>query len=115
MKEKELVILVIYINVDGLTQQQAKQQIYTFMKGYEDMYNKTNKDIKTYWFPTKNETKVECIYPPPNISNGNGILENELLKIYKVLLSASKEDMKDILKNFERRLKLTTLVNKIEN
>lgn len=114
MKEKELIILAIYININGLSRQQAEQQISTFIDNYKDMYKDLNKEIKTYWFPTKEqETKVECIYPPPSIIN-NGYIENELLKIYKLMLSAKKEDMKDILKSFERRLKLTTLVNKME-
>jgi len=123
MKEKELIILAIYINIDGLSVQRAKQTIHEIISMYSQMYNDTNKNVKMYWLPVRDQqTKVECIYPPPNvIGNSKTIIENELLKIYKILSSANtkinpslKENIKNIIKGFERKLKLINLMNKVE-
>ena len=110
--EKELIILAIYINVDGLTRQQAEKQIYELIKNYENMYKDINKDVKIYWFPVSGvqQTRVECIYPPAPINNGN--LENELLKIYKLLVNSKNDEAKDIIREIERKLKINKLKNK---
>lgn len=109
--DKELIILAIYINVDGSSQLQLKQQMYSLVQSYENMYKDINKDVKVYWFPVKNpqETRVECIYPPSPINNGN--IENELLKIYKLLLNGSNNEAKEIMQHIERRLKINNLKN----
>jgi len=110
--DKELIILAIYINVGGLSRQQAEQQLYQLIKNYEDMYKDINKDIKVYWFPVSDnqETRVECIYPPSPINNGN--IENELLKIYKLLVNSKNDEAKDIIREIERKLKINKLKNK---
>lgn len=112
--EKELIILAIYINVHGMSRQQAQQSMHELISNYDDMYKDVNKDIKTYWFPvTDNEqTRVECIYPVASInSNIDGIIESELIKIYKALLNGSNEEAKDIIMDIERKLKLNKLKN----
>jgi hypothetical protein len=43
------------------------------------------------------------IYP---IYNNNGNVESELIKLYKALLSSSDEEVKEIMLNVERKLKL---------
>lgn len=75
------------------------------------MYKDINKDIKVYWFPVSDnqETRVECIYPPSPINNGN--IENELLKFYKLLLNSSNNEVKEIMQHIERRLKINNLKN----
>ena len=104
--DKELIILAIYINVEGLSRNSAEQEIYNFMKMHDNMYDDTNKDVKIYWFPGK-ETKVECIYPPVRLDSAT--VENELLKIYKLLLSAQPEEAKEMVRKIERKLKLHNL------
>lgn len=110
--EKELIILAIYINVNGLSRQHTQQHIHQFIMDYKDMYKDINKDIKIYWFPVSDnqETRVECIYPPAPINNGN--LENELLKIYKLLVNSKNDEAKDIIREIERKLKINKLKNK---
>lgn len=109
--EKELIILAIYINVNGLSRQHTQQQIHEFIMDYKDMYKDINKDIKIYWFPVNGEqqTRVECVYPPTPINNGN--IENELLKIYKLLLNGKNNEAKEIMQHIERRLKINNLKN----
>lgn len=109
--DKELIILAIYVNVDGLSRQYAQQCIHNLISQYEEMYKDINKDIKIYWFPVSKsqETRVECIYPPAPINNGN--IENELLKIYKLLLNSKKNEAIEIMQHIERRLKINKLKN----
>jgi len=104
--DKELIILAIYINVEGQSRSSAEQQMHNTMKYYETMYDGVNKDVKIYWFPS-NETKVECIYPPVKLSSADA--ENELLKIYKLLLNAQPEEAKEMVRGIERKLKLQNL------
>jgi len=104
--DKELIILAIYINVEGLSFLRGERQMHEIMKHYESMYKDINKDIKVYWFPGK-ETKVECIYPPVRLDSASA--ENELLKIYKLLLSAQPEEAKEMVRKIERKLKLQNL------
>lgn len=61
--------------------------------------------------PVSNQdTRIECIYPPPNISE-NGYIENELLKIYKLFTNNKNGEAKELIRTIERRLK----INKIKN
>jgi len=107
--DKELIILAIYINVDGLSNQRVQNIIQSFINSYENMYNDlSNKIVKIYYLPVNNqETKVECIYPPSPINNGN--IENELLKIYKLLVNSKNNEAKDIIRDIERKLKLSKI------
>jgi spore germination protein GerM len=110
--DKELIILAIYINVSNLSSLYAEQIMQSIVKQYETMYDNVNKDVKVYWFPS-NETKVECIYPPVKLENEKA--ENELLKIYKLLLSSQPEEAREMVSNIEKKLKLNSLVKKIKN
>jgi hypothetical protein len=113
--DKELIILAIYINVHNMSRQQAEHQIYVLIQEYENMYKGTNKDVKVYWFPVTDnqETKVECVYPPSPIMNGN--IENELLKIYKLLVNSKSDEAKELIKHIERKLKLKNIIDKNED
>jgi len=106
--DKELIILAIYINVEGKSRAYAEQAMFDMMKQYEGVYDNVNKEIKTYILPS-NETKVQCVYPP---SNNNGDSENELLKVYKLLLANQPEEAKEMVRAIERKLKLHTLTKK---
>jgi len=111
-KERDLIILAIYIDVSGMSVSRVNQQMQQIMKNYETMYDDVNKDVKIYWFPS-NETKVECVYPPVKLESAKA--ENELLKIYKILLSYQPEEAREMVSNIEKKLKLNSLVNKIKN
>jgi hypothetical protein len=104
--DKELIILAIYIDVNNLSNSRSNQIMQNVIKQYETMYDSVNKDIKVYWFPS-NETKVECIYPPVKLDSATA--ENELLKIYKLLLSSQPKEAKEMVQNIERKLKLQNL------
>lgn len=110
--DKELIILAIYINVSGLSKMSAHNNMKVLMEQYEKMYDDVDHNVKIYWFPS-NETKVECIYPPVKLNDKNA--ENELLKIYKLLLSSQPEEAKEMVSNIEKKLKLNSLVNKIKD
>jgi hypothetical protein len=68
--KRKLIILAIYINVDGLTRQQAEQQIYQLMKEYQPDFLpddiKENYHVEHMWLPIKSPavSKIELIYPP---------------------------------------------------
>ena len=117
MEEKELIILAIYINTGYQSQAHTEQMLKQYIEEYDNLYYDVNKNVKVYWFPVRDEkTRIECVYPPPNIVNDKGIVENELLKIYKFLLSSTpiidekvSKEIKNMIKNFERKLKLTNL------
>ncbi|MFA5586578.1 MAG: hypothetical protein WDA02_08550 [Saccharofermentanales bacterium] len=107
--DKELIILAIYINMDGLSQQRVNQLMTTFMDTYKNFYSDINKEVKIYYLPVTNqETKVECVYPPAPINNGN--IENELLKIYKLLVNLKNDEAKELIVDIERKLKLKNLI-----
>ena len=110
--DKELIILAIYINVDRLSRTRADQVMHNFVSMYTEMYKDINKDVKVYWFPSKTETRVECVYPPPNISGSKEVIENELLKIYKMFLNFHDEEAMEVIRNIERKLKLSNISKK---
>jgi len=109
--EKELIILAIYINVSGQSRNRAEQMIYDFIKNHEDAYKDINKDVKVYYFPS-DETRVDCVYPPPNIAGDSNVVENELLKIYKLLLNSENGEAKELIRHIEKKLKLSSLIQK---
>jgi hypothetical protein len=76
------------------------------------MYNDTNKNVKVYWIPVRDqETKIECIYPFQHINDGN--VENELLKIYKLIVNSKNEEVKEIVKDIERKLKFKKIKDRL--
>lgn len=108
--EKDLIILAIYFNIGGMSDMVARQRLYEFINSYESMYKDTNKDVKIYYLPVQNqETRVECIYPPAPINNG--VIENELLKIYKLIVNSKNDEAKDIIRDIERKLKIKKIKN----
>ena len=64
---KNLIILIYYFNIDGMSRAQAGQFIYEFIetnKISEEIQNATNTEILQQYIPVRNqETRVECIYP----------------------------------------------------
>lgn len=108
--EEELIILAIYINVDGMSPVDVQQVMGDIITNYEKTYEDVlTKKIKSLYFPVKNqETKVECIYPVRSVPN----VESELLNLYKLLLNGQTKDddeVKKIILDVERKLKLIKL------
>ena len=63
-RKKKLIMRTFYINVDGLTRQQAEQQIYELMKEYSDpdLPNDIRKQyhFEDIWLPiTGGDCRVE--------------------------------------------------------
>ena len=87
--------------------------MYNLIQQHEGMYKDTNKDVKVYWFPS-NETKVECLYPPPNIVSNDNFVENELMKICKLFLSSKDGEAKELIRHIEKKLKLNSIINNIK-
>lgn len=112
-QSKELIILAIYINIDGYSRQQAAEIMQDFIQHHRDMYDDTDKNVKIYWFPGK-ETKVECVYPPPNIVGDSSFVENELLKIYKLFISEKNDEAKELISHIEKKLKLNSIISNIK-
>lgn len=112
--DKELIILAIYVEVGHLSRQHVEQQMLQLISMYKEMYDDTNKDVKIYWFPVQDQgTKVECIYPPPSVIHNDGVIENELLKIYKLLVNSKGEEAKELIKDIERKLKFKKINDKL--
>jgi hypothetical protein len=64
---KQLIILVYYINIDGLSRHETEEYIcrckYIFQFS-DDLLDEINVNIQQIFLPVKNkDTKVECIYP----------------------------------------------------
>ena len=75
---KQLIILVYYINVNGLSRQNGMQAISDFMGENiisDEIKNSTNTEIIQHYIPVigTQETRVECIYP-------KNITDSELIK-----------------------------------
>ena len=112
--DKELIILAIYINVYQLSNQQVQSYIESMKLSYADMYKDVNKDVKIYYFPVQDQdTRIECVYPPPNAIHNEGAIENELLKIYKLIVNSKNEEAKEIVRHIERKLKFKKINDKL--
>lgn len=111
--DKELIILAFYIDISGLTRKQTDQKLYQFMSMGEDMFTDVNKDVKVYYLPS-DKTSIDCIYPP-SIIGENKAIENEMLKIYKLIAESKDGEAKDMMVNIERKLKLKNIINEIKN
>jgi hypothetical protein len=112
--DRELIILAIYINVYNLSSQHVQQVLQDMRESYADMYKDVNKDVKIYYFPVQDQdTRIECVYPPSAILQDNSAIENELLKLYKLIVNFQNEEAKDLLKDIERKLKFKKINDKL--
>jgi len=92
----EQMILVFYINVDGMSRQQAEEGIYQFSKV------KHPEGSIQYFLPVKNQpTKVECINPKMITDEQYENMKKELEDI-KYFMSLPNEMR-------ERKMKLDTI------
>ena len=92
----EQMILVFYINVDGITRQQAEQGLYHLSK------TKHPEGSIQYFLPVKNQpTKVECINPKMVTEEQYETMKKELEEI-KYFMSLPDEMR-------ERKMKLDTI------
>lgn len=117
--DKDLIILVCYINVAGQSAARARQTIQQMMGITDGVYDDvTDKNVKIHYMPvTDQDTRMECIYPPSN-SNNLPLVENELLKFYKQLVDIkfeSVDEIKNIIRTLERKIKINNIRQKNEN
>jgi len=67
-KPKELIIFVVYLNTYTESNSKEKEIVETYMKyigkTFKEIERHTNYLIKFFLFPTKEETRMECIFPP---------------------------------------------------
>jgi hypothetical protein len=110
--EKELIILAVYINVYQLSHQHIQQVIQDMKANCDNMYKDVNKDVKIHFFPVQEQdTRIECIYPPSIVTGVS--VENELLKLYKLIVNFQNEEAKELLKDIERKLKFKKINDKL--
>ena len=95
--KRKLIILAIYINIDGLTRQQAEQQVHQLMTEYQPDFLpddiKENYHVEHLWMPVKSPavSKIELIYPPIFQSNiDKDEIDKMIAKLQKI-----KEDIND--------------------
>ena len=60
--------MAFYVNIEGLTRQQAEQQIYELIKEYEPQFLpddiQKNYYVENIWLPIRQgQSRVELIYP----------------------------------------------------
>lgn len=96
--KKELIILAYYINVGGMSRQHVEETILNIIAEQEDMYEDTDKNVKQYYVPiTEGQTRIECIYP----FNSNINVEQDLVKLYRLLSNINRNDLDEIITNIE--------------
>jgi hypothetical protein len=108
MEDKELIILVTYINVAGISRVNAQQNMFDIIATSDVLFEDVNnKNVKRIFLPIiEGQTRVECIYP---VSNCKIEGESEIIKLYKALLNSRDEEVKMIATDVERKLKLIRL------
>lgn len=107
----ELIILAIYINVDGMSRQHTEKVINNFMEYINDSFSDTKQTIKTIVLPITDgqPTKIECVYPNNNYKAENGAI----IDIYEELLKHEYNDISmNNLKIIIRRLKIKKLLKR---
>ena len=113
--KKELIIIVYKFNVDGLTSQQAEQQIHQFISEInlsEDEELKEDYIIREIYLPVKNgdKTDVKIIYPVPRYTTSPEI--NELVSD---ISNKIKEDPSNAFKLQWERLVRELKIRKLNN
>jgi len=82
--EKDEIFMIFYINIDGLTRQQAKESTNNLMAAYNMDHVKSYK-VNSIWLPVNNQpTKVEIINP--KLSN------NDIVKSFKDIVDSMGDD-----------------------
>jgi len=82
-KEKKDIFMTFYINIDGMTRQQAEQSLYEFNKNLPK--ETSNYKITNIVLPVKNQpTNVEIVNP--SITNG------DIIKSFKDLVDSLDDD-----------------------
>lgn len=84
--KKELIIIVYYINISGLSRQLVERMLSEIKSSYEHMYDNIDKNVVQYYVPIHGESRVECIYP----------INNTKENLIELLSSIDKEDLKKL-------------------
>jgi hypothetical protein len=65
-KQRQLIYRVFYLNISGLTRQQAEQTIYEMMNAFKSDLPEDIKEryyVENIFIPVQHESKVELLYP----------------------------------------------------
>lgn len=84
--KKELIIIVYYINISGLSRQLVERMLSEIKSSSSDMYDNIDKNVVQYYVPIYGESRVECIYP----------INNTKENLIELLSSIDKEDLKKL-------------------
>lgn len=110
---EDLIILVCYVNVDGMSRMSANKYTSEIYESLKIEY-KNIKNVKYHIIPVSGqETKIECIYPT---NDKKQYTDNKILLLYKNLLNIKyndKVEIKKIINNLERKLKIDK-INRIK-
>ena len=113
---KQLIIMVFYINVRGLTRQRAEEQVYELMKNqhcqFETPEIMENYIIRTIFLPVEDkESDVKIIYPVSGQSENDEVLEfiKELEEKFCDSIDKNAKEMASYWKKTYREMKLKKL------
>lgn len=107
----DLKVFVLYLNVDNKTQHNIHEMLYEYNKYLDKCYS-DYPNVKFHVIPVeKQETKIECIYPPTH----NDKSESDIVKIYQLLLQDKNGEAVEKMKILERKLKINKIINKDEH
>ena len=104
--KRQLIIRVFYICVNGYSIKMTKEMIYRFMQDYKIDESELPEDIaanyyfQDIWLPTRNETKVEILYPT-----------DSFFKKYLFNLEKLKEKIKEVNNEIEEKISEEKSIN----
>lgn len=84
--------MIFYINIDGLSRQEAERNLSSMVEAY-DMKDVKSFNVKTMWIPVKDQqTKVEIINPK--------LVNGDIIKAFKNLVDTLDNDQyRDLVNN----------------
>lgn len=114
--ESKLIVFVLYLNVDGYSQQHVAQILTELNKQLNDMYSDLDSDkytIKNMTIPVRDqETKYDCVYSDatqPKTDNYMLMFYDEIIKSRFDALTMTN------INNIMRRIKIKKLLKKSTN
>lgn len=87
----ELIIVALYLNLQGQSRQRADQHIWEIKKYIEEIFDDVYQTVKVIVIPTQGQdTKIECIYPS---NNNPSTHESVICNIYEELLKSKYDSV----------------------
>lgn len=108
--DSELIIIALYLNVQGQTRSQAEKHVYETKDYIDDIFGGVHQTIKTIVIPSHDvDTRIECIYPNNKKSIDNGVINS----IYEELLKDKYDTVSyNNINNIIRKVKIERLLKK---